>query len=349
MNYLYEIFCTTATLYFAGNPYTIQIIPKGDCSYCCPMYPEKDITLHLSTKINNIHEHKLFKSWGEDYYIRNNKPIVIYIHGFSEQASGPNPQTIKKAYMHRGDENLILVDWSTLAALRWYDHAVQNTRFVALTVSNFIDDLVHKGVALDRFHVVGFSLGAEIAGLVGKMIKSGKLRRITGLDPAMPLYLGAGPQGRLDANDAHFVDVIHTDGGILGFARPLGHADFYPNGGTPAQPGCTVEGIVEEQRINEYVACSHNKAWKYYAESVMHPADFPSVHCKNFDEFESNSCEDARSEPVYMGYLADPTVRGTFFLQTNEKEPYGRGIEGRIFRDSSLENATSSQRKSISW
>lgn len=43
---------------------------------------------------------------------------------------------------------------------------------------------------------------------------------------------------RLDPGDAKFVDVIHTCGGALGFAKSIGTADYYPNGGTPSQPGC---------------------------------------------------------------------------------------------------------------
>lgn len=50
-----------------------------------------------------------------------------------------------------------------------------------------------------------------------------------------------GDTGRLSYNDAKFVDVIHTDGGIFGYPWALGHADFFPNGGTPLQPGCVQE------------------------------------------------------------------------------------------------------------
>lgn len=38
--------------------------------------------------------------------------------------------------------------------------------------------------------------------------------------------------------DAEFVDVIHSCAGILGFKNPIGHIDFYPNGGGAPQPGC---------------------------------------------------------------------------------------------------------------
>lgn len=67
---------------------------------------------------------------------------------------------------------------------------------------------------------------------------SGNLGRVTGMDPALPLFSFDNPGGRLDKGDASYVDVIHTCGGWLGFERGLGHADFYPNGGSFAQPGC---------------------------------------------------------------------------------------------------------------
>lgn len=43
---------------------------------------------------------------------------------------------------------------------------------------------------------------------------------------------------KLDPSDADFVDVIHTCSGVLGFEAPIGTVDFYPNNGTPPQPGC---------------------------------------------------------------------------------------------------------------
>jgi hypothetical protein len=60
---------------------------------------------------------------------------------------------------------------------------------------------------------------------------------------------------RIQPSDAEFVDIIHTNGNMdqkgsikgaltepdtygLGFFEPLGHVDFYPNGGGPFQDGC---------------------------------------------------------------------------------------------------------------
>lgn len=38
-----------------------------------------------------------------------------------------------------------------------------------------------------------------------------------GLDPAFPLYMFVDPLSRLSADAADFVDIIHTDGGVLGY------------------------------------------------------------------------------------------------------------------------------------
>lgn len=61
---------------------------------------------------------------------------------------------------------------------------------------------------------------------------------ITGLDPAYPTFNSRPKSMKLDKGDAEFVDVIHSCGGYLGYAEPLGHVDFYPNGGSFFQPGC---------------------------------------------------------------------------------------------------------------
>jgi len=75
------------------------------------------------------------------------------------------------------------------------------------------------------------------------------------LDPAYPLYMNTGEDGHLTWADAVFVDVIHTDGGNFGFPQPLGHVDFFPNGGVRRQPGCDLKSIVRmgfRRLINQY-------------------------------------------------------------------------------------------------
>jgi len=54
----------------------------------------------------------------------------------------------------------------------------------------------------------GFSLGAHVSGFTGAELKT--LRRITGLDPAGPLFEGAHIAARLDESDAMFVGKHET-------------------------------------------------------------------------------------------------------------------------------------------
>ena len=60
---------------------------------------------------------------------------------------------------------------------------------------------------------------------------------LTGLDPAGLYFTTVSSDFRLDESDASYVDVIHTDAGVLGTNRRNGDVDFYPNGGS-RQPGC---------------------------------------------------------------------------------------------------------------
>lgn len=69
---------------------------------------------------------------------------------------------------------------------------------------------------------------------------SRKISRITGLDPAMPGFTTVSAENKLDASDADFVDVIHTNAFFQGAVEPSGHVDFYINGGV-IQPGCWAE------------------------------------------------------------------------------------------------------------
>ena len=84
------------------------------------------------------------------------------------------------------DSNVICVDWAAGAVDPNYVRAAVNTRLVGKQVSvliNTINDNI--GNINNNTHLVGFSLGAHVAGFVGKEVKN--LSRITGT--ANPLTL----------------------------------------------------------------------------------------------------------------------------------------------------------------
>lgn len=80
------------------------------------------------------------------------------------------------AYLRRGRYNVILVDWGKLSALPWYITAVGNSRSVGPHVGRMVRWLEHQGaVPMSRLHVIGFSLGAEVAGFMGKSLAPRKV------------------------------------------------------------------------------------------------------------------------------------------------------------------------------
>lgn len=98
----------------------------------------------------------------------------------------------------------------------------------------------NHGTPLDDILLIGHSLGGQITGFVGKLVKEKteqKLPRIIALDPAGPLFDNRPEDKRLNKNDAEIVEVLHSDGGTFGFLKSCGTIDFFPNGGS-SQPGC---------------------------------------------------------------------------------------------------------------
>lgn len=53
----------------------------------------------------------------------------------------------------------------------------------------------------------------------------------TALDPALPLFITASTSEKLDATDADFVDVYHSNAFVQGQIERCGTVDFYMNGG----------------------------------------------------------------------------------------------------------------------
>lgn len=84
----------------------------------------------------------------------------------------------------------------------------------------------------------------------------------------MPGFRSVHRDGRLDPSDAEFVDVIHTDGGIIGVRRGIGHADFYPNAGEAPQPGCNLQNF---SRLPGIIA--KGKAYVFSRRKIVHLLD----------------------------------------------------------------------------
>ena len=107
-----------------------------------------------------------------------------------------------------------------------YGVAVGATRRVARDIADWME--IHR-VDSARTVLCGHSLGAHVAGFVGREISSraGRpLHAILATDPAGPRFAGRGPDARLADTDALHVIVVHTTK-LLGYHGPLGTVDVY--------------------------------------------------------------------------------------------------------------------------
>ncbi|XP_029166574.1 lipase member H-like [Nylanderia fulva] len=223
------------------------------------------------------------------------RSTYIVTHGWrGDTDPGSSCTLIRDAYLSTGDYNVILADWRTAAGNLLYWKVVKSVPLVAEHLTRFINFLVkNAGLDTKRTRLTGHSLGGHIVGLAARAIDS-NIAEVMALDPAKPMYNSKGPGERVDKTDADFVQVIHTSS--IGITKPIGDADFYPNGGNK-QPGCSV--IVP--------GCAHSRAYEYYAESIMNPTGF-------------------RAGEVFMGGpKLDSKAQGSYTLQTRESSPFALG------------------------
>ncbi|KAH0814868.1 hypothetical protein GEV33_007922 [Tenebrio molitor] len=250
-------------------------------------------------------------------------PTKIVVHGFGGGRNLSPSTDMREAYFHKGHYNIIIVDYGTLVREPCLKQMEWAPRFCARCIAQLINYLVHhpRGVRADDLHLVGYSVGAHISGLVANYldpIEHGKLGRITGLDPTIVFYMGKNRSRDLDPTDAHFVDVLHTGAGILGQWGPNGHADFYINGGS-SQPGCSSDTIFKT------LACDHTKVTPYFIESIVSKKGFWAYPCPTLFSFMVGWCSPKDEEYVLMGEHVTHKARGVYYVTTNPKPPYAQG------------------------
>lgn len=209
---------------------------------------------------------------------------------------------------------MITVDWSAGGTTLNYITARNRCPETAEFVARFIDFLhLHGFVRFDELHVIGHSLGGQIAGLIGKAVTRGWIEVIMALDPAGPLFSLANPLERIAPTDGRYVEISHTNHGLLGFSQPIGDASFYPNFGR-TQPGCGADITGQ---------CAHARCILFYAESIN--TVFSAIECTSFEEIDAGICTPTGRTATLGGPFGNIGLTGVYFLETNEESPFSRG------------------------
>ncbi|CAL8313210.1 unnamed protein product [Merluccius merluccius] len=213
------------------------------------------------------------------------RPTAFIIHGYRPTGAPPVwIDLLVRLLAEQEDLNVVVVDWNRGAANLNYFTAVANTWHAAHNLTAFIVNMQEEGASLGEVHLIGVSLGAHLAGFVGANLK-GKIGRITGLDPAGPMFTTATPAERLDPSDAMFVDVLHTDMDSFGLNGVHGHIDYYANGGAD-QPGCPKTIFSGKS----YFVCDHQRSVFLYLCALNRTCSLTGYPCASYSDFLDGRC-----------------------------------------------------------
>lgn len=175
---------------------------------------------------------------------RKDLPVIVFIHGFHSSSRSEEPRGVAGILVDKVDSNVLVLDSSRLISTI-YVRSTYYSSFIGNELGKYLASLhngksesdeeisklsfknigISAGINSEDIHVIGHSLGAQIAGFAGKTFEKltgSKMARITGLDPAGPCFFEEKPDSRLSKNDAEFVDVIHTNAGVYGYINPIG-------------------------------------------------------------------------------------------------------------------------------
>ncbi|XP_023592396.1 lipoprotein lipase [Trichechus manatus latirostris] len=271
------------------------------------------------------------------HFNHSGKTFVV-IHGWTVTGMYESwiPKLVAALYKREPDSNVIVVDW-LLRAQQHYPVSVGYTKLVGNDVARFINWMEDEfNYPLDNVHLLGYSLGAHVAGIAGSLTNK-KVSRITGLDPAGPNFEYAEAPSRLSPDDAYFVDVLHTftrgsPGRSIGIQKPVGHVDIYPNGGT-FQPGCNIGEairVIAEKGfgdMDQLVKCSHERSVHLFIDSLLNEENPSKAYrCSSKEAFDKGLCLSCRKNRCnnlgYEVHKVRAKRSSKMYLKTRAQMPY---------------------------
>lgn len=197
-------------------------------------------------------------------------------------------------------------------------------RPVGKLVAEVLVQLTRAGLDPASLELLGFSLGGQTVSYIARNYQTMTGRNIStiiSLEPSGPCFRTLNETDRLDASNADFVLVIHTNIDGFGMATPMGHVDMYVNGGEYQPSDVLLYPCTS--------TCSHFRVLPLWLAALKNPGKFLAIKCRNIQEARDSNCY--RNVPLVvneMGVGIDRNKTGIFYLSTSKGHPYFLGAKG---------------------
>ncbi|XP_067142559.1 lipase member I-like isoform X1 [Centruroides vittatus] len=253
-------------------------------------------------------ENITFVNCSENSNYDPNKKTVILLDGYNGSPNSEHIIFLKQAYLKYEDCNVIVIDWSIASSALIFPTAIRNTLIIGKYIAEQFEiwKKTCKEIQFEKFHVIGFSLGGQTVGFIGKYMKTGKIGRITGLDIVGFCFASFSSKYKLHYTDAKFVDVISVSSATqLIIEQPTGHVHFKPDGGKIGK-GCAED--ILNLNFDVLFRCTHMRTVylftsTFYSECL--PVGYQCKDMKTFARGECNKCGEDGKQCAALGIQAE--------------------------------------------
>lgn len=98
---------------------------------------------------------------------RPQQPTVLFVSGWMMSPDAETSQLIIKAYLKRGDYNVLVLDWSDYSVGAYPTVMIRISK-ISRIFGKAVSKLFDKGLNIKSFHCVGHSFGAHSCGIMGR-------------------------------------------------------------------------------------------------------------------------------------------------------------------------------------
>ncbi|XP_041986257.1 lipase member H-like [Aricia agestis] len=286
----------------------------------------RNLTILVITS-NNSMTHRKYNYFqmdklAKDPYLDWSKKTLMFVGGFMSSPFFPYSSSMGSAYKKLG-YNVLMLDTLEYTTVE-YPLASRFVRVVGKHTAEMLAQLTKKGLNPKNFELMGMSLGGQTISFIAKNYRNltgTGLGKLIALEPAGPCFRNLGPKERLDKSDADFVLHVATNIDGYGMATPLGHVNFYVNGGEH-QPGEIIWFFCPE-------ICSHSRSFDIWQSALRNPDDFIGIQCDTVQQARNKDCFDRVPRVTnLLGPKTDRNLEGVFYVSTTNREPYCMGKRG---------------------